>query len=271
MRSYRGRFGIWWSVFVLLTVSAPALAAVRAGGPCPGPVCISEIRIDQPGADTDEFFELANLTSAGIDLDDLTYVVLGDGAGGSGEIEVVVPLEGMSISTGGFFVAAESSFTLGSADLIRSLNFENSDNVTHLLVAGFSGVLGQDLDPDDDGTLDQAPWTQVLDRIALIEEPNPPAATEFHYGPPVIGPDGSSAPFHVWQCDQGWSFGPQDPVGGQDTPGAAALDCELTGMEPTAIRLRSLRASGQPGPHRAAVVFALLLLTAGLALLRRLG
>ncbi len=49
-------------------------------------------------------------------------------------IEAVVDLASQSIPAGGYFVAAESTFTLGTADLTTNLNFENSDNVTHLLV-----------------------------------------------------------------------------------------------------------------------------------------
>ena len=35
-----------------------------------------------------------------------------------------------------------------------------------------------------------------LDRIALVEEENPAAGTECHYGPPSVGPDGTFVPGH---------------------------------------------------------------------------
>lgn len=194
-------------------------------------VTINEIRIDQPSSDVDEYFELAG--PAGTALDGLTYLVIGDGTGGSGVIEAVVDLSGSVIPSDGFFVVAESTFTLGSADLVTSLNFENSDNVTHLLVAGFTGANGDDLDTNDDGTLDVIPWTTELDRIALVEEANPPSSTEFHYGPPQIGPDGSFVPGHVFRCPDGtgdWTIGAFSPVGTNDTPGAAN-DCGTGGGE----------------------------------------
>jgi uncharacterized protein len=181
-------------------------------------ITINEIRIDQPGTDNDEYFELTG--TPGASLDGLTYLVIGDGTGGSGVIEAVVDLDGQELDDDGFFVAAESTFTLGTADLTTNLNFENSDNVTHLLVEGFSGANGDDLDTNDDGILDVEPWTAVVDLIALIVEENPPSTTEYHYGPPTVGPDGSFVPGHVYDCTtDGWQIGPFDPAGGDDTPG----------------------------------------------------
>ena len=58
-------------------------------------VTISEIRIDQPSTDNDEYFELAG--AAGTSMNGLTYLVIGDGTGGSGVIEAVVDLTGQSI------------------------------------------------------------------------------------------------------------------------------------------------------------------------------
>jgi uncharacterized repeat protein (TIGR01451 family) len=184
-------------------------------------VIINEIRIDQPSDDDDEYFELAG--TAGTSLDGLTYLVIGDGTGGSGTIEAVVELTGTTIPVDGYFLAVEDTFstTLGTADLTTTLNFENSDNVTHLLVQGFTGSNGDDLDTDDDGVLDVTPWTQILDRIALIEEENPPSGTEYHYGPPTVGPDGSYVPGHVYRCSAGWAIGQFDPMDKADTPGIA--------------------------------------------------
>jgi hypothetical protein len=142
-------------LFLLLLVCIVTLAAAASA---PGTVSaapdvkISEIRIDQPADDTDEYFELIGAPSTS--LDGLTYLVIGDGSSpsASGVIEEVTSLTGQSIPSSGYFVAAESMFTLGTANLVTDLNFENSDNVTHLLVEGFSGSNGDDLDTNDDGT-----------------------------------------------------------------------------------------------------------------------
>ena len=188
-------------------------------------VLISEIRIDQTGPDNDEYFELSG--APGFSLDGLSYVVIGDGAGGSGVIEVAVDLTGLSLAPDGYWFAAESSFTLGpTPDLVTSLNFENGDNFTHLLVSGFSGANNDDLDTDDNGVLDVIPWSGILDGVSLIMEPNPPTTSEYSYaaglGYSVVGPDGAAVPGHVYRDDQGdWQIGPMDVAAGLDTPGTA--------------------------------------------------
>jgi hypothetical protein len=195
-------------------------------------VRINEIRTDQNGVDDDEYFELAG--PSGEPLNDLTYLVIGDGPGGSGVIEEAQGLTGESIPPDGFFLAVEGTFTIGggqaSADLntgVNGLNFENDDNVTHLLVRDFTGMDGQDLDTNDDGVLDILPWSEVVDSIALVLSPNPPVGTEFTYGANAIGPDGGVVPKHVFRCpDQSgaWQIGIFDPIEVDDTPGSAN-DC----------------------------------------------
>jgi len=204
------------AITLILMATVPALAIASHSD---STVRISEIRIDQWGTDVDEYVELSG--APGESLAGLTYLVIGDGIGGSGCIDAVVDLEGQAIQAGGYFVAAESTFTLGVSDLTTDLRFENSDNVTHLLVQGFSGSEGDDLDTDDDGVLDETPWDALLDLIALVEEENPPSETEYHYGPPSIGPDGPYVPGHVYRCDEGWEIALFDVQAGDDTPGAA--------------------------------------------------
>ena len=147
---------------VAATVPTQVMAAVDG-------VTINEIRVDQTGADNDEYFELSG--PAGQSLDGYTYLVIGDGPGGSGVIEAVVSLDGQTIVADGFFLVSETTLTLGTADLVvgaTGLNFENADNLTHLLVQGFTGVNGTDLDTNDDGTFDSAPWSSVVDSVAMV-------------------------------------------------------------------------------------------------------
>jgi hypothetical protein len=150
----------------------------------------------------------------------------------------------------------------------NALNFENSDNVTHLLVWGFTGSNGDDLDVDNDCSQDIYPWAMEFDRIALVLEDNPPSGTECHYGPPQIGPDGSYVPGHVYRCSQsmsayGWFIGLFDPLGTTDTPGAANYNCS-----PTAVELASVEASSARLPV-AALGLALMLGGGGLVAWRR--
>ncbi|MHC5001779.1 MAG: DUF11 domain-containing protein, partial [Planctomycetota bacterium] len=192
---------------------------------------ITEIRIDQPGGDDDEYVELRG--DPGTNLDGIVYVVIGDGDGGSGVIEAIVNLTGTLLPQDGRLVIAEGTFTLGAADIVADLNFENSDNVTHLLVANFSGTLDQDLDVDDDGLLDTVPWSDVVDAVGLVEEANPPVDTEFVYGAALgyedLGPDGGFVPAHAYRCqpDDTWTIGLFDPAAmdAVDSPGAANPDC----------------------------------------------
>lgn len=176
---------------------------------------INELRIDQPGSDIDEYFELVG--PAGTSLNDLSYIVIGDGTGGSGVIEGVASLAGTVIGASGYFVAAESTFTMGTADLVTTLDFENSDNVTHLLVRDFTGAKNDDLDTDDDGILDSTPWSAVVSGIALIEDPT---GGDLVYWAVQVGPDGTSVPAHPFVCSGAWTMGDYDPlVDGSDTPG----------------------------------------------------
>lgn len=182
---------------------------------------INEIRTDQPSSDLDEYFELSGAADGS--LDGLSYIVIGDGAGGSGVVESVTDLTGLSLTSGGYFVAAESTFTLGVANLTTSLGFENSDNVTHMLVSSFTGSSGDDLDTNDDGSLDVTPWTAVMDCVAIVESID---SGELLYCATGVGPDGTFVPSHVLKCPAGWVIGQFDPVDGGDTPGKAN-DCGL--------------------------------------------
>lgn len=197
------------NLFYGLLLTGPALAG-NGGG-----VFINEIRIDQPSSDTDEYVEF--MATPGLSLDGMTYIVIGDGSGGSGVIESVTALTG-TVGTSGYFVVAESSFSLGTADQTGTLNFENGDNVTHLLVSDFTGSNGDDLDTDDDGVLDSSPWSSILDSVALIDDPD---GGDQVYSDTTVGPDGTNPPAHPFVCSGlGWTIGEYDIAAGDDTPGA---------------------------------------------------
>ncbi len=201
------------AAFLLLLFTAgivPAWVAPAWG------LVINEIRIDQPGADRDEFFELAG--APGASLDGLSYLVIGDGAGGSGVVEAVVKLSGRQLSATGLFVAAEAGFSLGAADLVTGLNFENGDNVTHLLVRGFSGALGDDLDADDDGVLDVLPWDEILDALALLDDP---LGGDRFYAATRLGPVDGKVPPHVYRAYDGSGAWLAGAAWGEDSPGMA--------------------------------------------------
>ena len=179
-------------------------------------VVINEVRIDNTGGDTDEYFEL--MGSPGESLDGLTYLVIGDGAGDSGTIESVTDLNGRHLENDGLFAAHKDGTigTCGGYDEEMTLNFENSDNVTHMLVSDFTGSNGDDLDTDDDGILDVEPWSAIEDCVALVKDF---ASGEHVYCATQVGPDGTFVPGHILLCDGVWRIGAFTPVCTHDSPG----------------------------------------------------
>ncbi len=216
---------------VAVATSGQALAAQFGGSEGNPIILINEVRIDQGGADNDEYVELLSIPSSS-SLDGLTYIVIGDGAAGSGVIESVTDLTGNTTGTDGLFLAGEATMTIGVPDAIVTLGFENSDNVTHLLVEGFTGANGDDLDTDDDGVLDVTPWTSVVDAIALLETTDIPASGDYVYAASLgfneVGPDGTFVPAHAFRCLTSlsdWRVGQFDPADGSDTAGVFNQNC----------------------------------------------
>ncbi len=192
---------------------------------CPpiGDAAVNEVRLNQPGADDDECFELTG--EPGTTLDGLTYIVIGDGTGtGGGVVEEAVSLDGQVINAAGFFLCGEPTMTLATPDLAYELNFESSDQTTHMLVAGFTGMLDDDLDTDDDGTLDVEPWASIADCVAFVGPD--PAAGDAVYCSTLVGPDGDYTPGHAYVCDAAWYVGTFE-LSVLDTPGAPN-NCDTT-------------------------------------------
>ena len=198
-------------------------------------ISFSEIRIDHTGTDTDEWVEFVG--APGASFAGLTLIVVGDGAGVSGVIEAVVNLTTAVMPADGHYSISELTFTQGIANIdsvlpgTNPLNFENSDNVTFMLVANFTGTYEQDLDTNDDGVFNVTPWSAVLDTIALIKTTTlPPTGTEWYYGPNTIGPDVTFVPGHIWRCEATgcWNIGLFDIVAAHDdTPGVANAPCAV--------------------------------------------
>ena len=202
---------------------------------------INEIRIDQPSGDDDEYVELKG--TPGQSLDGISLIVIGDP---NGSIEALLPLQGLAIPADGHLLINEATIDtnlapLSQQDLIVAggnpggLNLENSDNLTFVLVTNFFGALNDDLDTNDDGTLDITPWTAVVDAVGVLETPMPPtvAGDEWLYGTSLgftdVGPDGTFAPGHVYRCETSgtWLVGLFDPfaTGSFDTPGVINGSC----------------------------------------------
>lgn len=218
-------------------------------------VQINEIRVDEPGSDVNEYFELQG--EPGESLDGLTYLVIGDHSNfgnpdddapfyASGTIEFAFDLTGFSIPDDGFFLIAESGITLVDvADVdftVSDLIFENNENVTHLLVRDYTGPIVEkdsdqwgdsavDLDANDDGVVDaNLPWSEIVDGVGFIRYPNETRSPEqdpdysVSLGVPGVGPDRVFAPGHLFRngFTGDWEIGLYSLVGGNnvDTPSA---------------------------------------------------
>lgn len=202
---------------ILTATALMVLVATTAFG-----ATINEIRIDMPGADNDEYVELAG--QPGESLDGLTYVVIGDNSTNHcGNIENATDLTGVQIQADGLLSIGDAG-TSGSHtftyDVELDLNFENSDNVTHMIVSGFTGAINDDVDADDDCQMDNTPWASVVDMVALWEGTVVDCAgfDECTYGSVIVGPDGNFVPGHIYLCPQGWMIG-GFTLGTDDTPG----------------------------------------------------
>jgi hypothetical protein len=185
-------------------------------------VTLNEIRVDQTGTDVDEYVEFAG--APGTALTGLTLVVIGDGGGACGTVENVIPLGAYSIQADGYFALRVSSGTptLTGYDATVAGSFENSDDLTFLLITGSAPAVAADLDTNNDGVLDVTPWTSIVDHVAITEGLTPNCTTdEYNYSTTDVGPDGSFAPGHIYKCGSVWVIGPFDPLGGLDTVGAA--------------------------------------------------
>lgn len=213
--------GLFACVALILLSVGVASAQVR----------LNEIRIDHGGADTDEYVELVG--PAGMSLAGWTVVVIGDGAGLCGTVEAAIDLSPYSIQADGLLAVRYSAGAplLAGYDVTLAGSFENSDNLTFLLVTGWSGAVASDLDTNDDGTLDSTPWTGIADQVGLYEGLPIACATgdEYLYTSVVVGPDGTFVPGHIYRCGDRWYIGPFIaagwPVGALDTPGAANGNC----------------------------------------------
>lgn len=115
--------------------------------PPPAPPILNEIVADHVGSDTEEFVEVFG--DGDSDFSDYWILILD----GNGQTDEAVQVG--STGAQGFWVSTLADDSLTDA------------TATFLLVESWTGTLGQDLDTDDDGTLDVTPWTTLVDDVAF--------------------------------------------------------------------------------------------------------
>lgn len=129
---------------------------------------INEFVFNHEGSDDSEFIEV--LGNPDTDLSSLTFLVIEGDDLGQGRIEVVAPLD--STDADGYWSTTSDNF------------IENGTS-TAMLVLGFTGVRGVDVDTDDDGTPDDPPWLAVLDSVSISDG----EAGDLTYSSVVLTPD----------------------------------------------------------------------------------
>lgn len=220
--------GLRSSIALLVVLAAVGGWAGEAWGQGCG-FKIMELRVAQTGADTDEYLELESF-APGQPMDTWTYIVIGGDAVDSGVIEAVVPFTGLTVPADGRMLMTESTFTLlpiGDVDHVTTLDFENEDNKTHMVVAFFTGAVGSDVDSDDDGVIDGTPLWSFIDCSVALIGPNAPGAGGAHvYSAVQVGPKDGLVPSHVYFCPDVGGFKTGIPaLGPADTPDVANPDC----------------------------------------------
>jgi len=169
----------------------------------PESVRFNEVRINRGEAIHEVYVEIAG--PPGETLDDLAYVVIGKtDAGAQGVVEESVDLTGR-IGANGLFLLAGAERVYGSrADQrVEGLSLPDEHGTTHLLVRGDAPPVGADLDLDDDGALEERPWSARIDALAFVRNP-PSGETDVVYAEATIGPAGAYVPLHArWSSEGG--------------------------------------------------------------------
>ncbi|WP_367870216.1 hypothetical protein [Luteolibacter sp. Populi] len=161
----------------------------HAAAPAATPILINEANINPPGNDLNyDYVELLATSLKAQSTNDLTLITIDtsagdDGLGNVGEISHIWNLDSLATGQNGLLLLGDG-YTLGNpvppftalkaaltatgdpigmgADALSS-----NSGLALLLVKGFTGELGQDLDATNDQTLDSTPWTQVVDGFAF--------------------------------------------------------------------------------------------------------
>ena len=144
---------------------------------------INEVLINAPGGGDDgqEFVELRG--NPGESVDSVWILVLDNNGGGIGTVENAIDLTAsLTVGSNGLLLVRDAVATLSpapaSATTLQVSDFApdiDNDSISLLIVTEFTGLVDDDLDTDDDGTLETTPWTDVLDAIFVDDGDSEPA------------------------------------------------------------------------------------------------
>ncbi|MBQ0811352.1 MAG: ExeM/NucH family extracellular endonuclease [Roseovarius sp.] len=222
---------------------AETRGAANDGVAPPPDVAINEFRVSSGGAsdNTSNFVEL--VATPGQSFDGLTLLAV-SGEFSPGQVDFAISLNGAVADENGFLLIAEQSNpALESGDVgVAGLDFFGSPQ-SFLVVDGFTGNVGDDLDPDNDGALD-ADVGAILASLSLVDGD---ATPDVNYSRDVFGPDGTFTPAGGARNPDGSGAFTQLAFGdtSADTPGATnavgpatpVLISEVQGAGAVAARL----------------------------------
>ena len=156
---------------------------------------INEFRISSSNNDsTNNFLEVA--TTPDTSLNNFTVVKL-SGEFEPGQIDRIIDLSDLTTDSDGVGLIADdgTSATLDMGDkTLTDLDFFGSP-ASFFIVEGFDSSSvseGDDLDSNNDGTLDNTPWDRIVDQVALTN--GTANGEDINYANNVQGPDGDFPP-----------------------------------------------------------------------------
>jgi hypothetical protein len=127
---------------------------------------ISDAVLDNVSNNFVEIYESAG--TGGASLSGLTLLVV-SGQFARGQIDFAVDLGSAVTDSNGFVLVADNGTTAvtGSGDVIlQDFDLFGSPS-TFLIVSGFTGTQGSDLDVGDTGAFTSTPWTSIIDSLSL--------------------------------------------------------------------------------------------------------
>jgi hypothetical protein len=166
-------------------------------------VAINELRMRDSVNDnvSNNFLEIfANGGAGNRSLAGLTLVALSSEFN-PGLVNFAVDLSSAVTDANGFVLIADdgTTATVDPGDVIRS-DFDLFDTPsTFLIVSGFTGTEGSDLDLDNIGGLDTTPWTAIIDSISLDRS----TLASQNYSPTIVASPDADAPAGVRRVPNG--------------------------------------------------------------------
>lgn len=149
---------------------------------------IRSLLFNPPGADDGlEYVEIEHFPNASLSGIWLLEI---DGDGANGNVNSAINLSPHSVGSNGLLLMRDNAAVINPApSMLTNVVVHNfapdiqNGTSTFLLVLDFSGSVGMDLDPDNDGALNLTPWTQVLSAVSTTDG----GATDDQYADDVGG------------------------------------------------------------------------------------